>query len=323
MDSKLHDHGYGYLFADPEMVRQLLQTCVDEPWVKEIVIEQLEPLPTKLVDRRLVHRQTDLLLRARLRGRQTYVLIVLELQSRPDRFMALRLLGYQCQIWQSLVEQSRRHAGTPTLRRLPPVFPVVLYRGDRAWTEPRRHEDLVADAELGGLAAYVPRYTHHLIEARSFSPARLDEARNVISLLFTLESADARSLQERAAKVAVWLKEVVTENPELVARFMSWLRVRFHADNRRAGEVRPEDVLVPGGIDTMLETNIKKWAEQERKAGREEGREVGREEGREVGREEGREVGREEGREVGRREAQLALARRCWPEASSRPRSPT
>ena len=77
MDSQVHDHGYSYLFADPEMVRQLLETCVDEDWVRELEMEGLEPLPTKLVDKRLTRRENDILVRARLRGKDVYVLVIL------------------------------------------------------------------------------------------------------------------------------------------------------------------------------------------------------------------------------------------------------
>ncbi len=271
MDSKIHDYGYAYLFEDPEMVRQLLETCVDESWVSELVIEGLEPLNTNLVDKRLIRRQDDVLLRAKLRGREVYILIVLEFQSTPDRFMTLRLLNYQCMVWLSLVERSRRAKGEPTIRNLPPIFPVVLYNGARAWNEPRRLEDLVADADLGDLRAYVPRYTHHLIEERSFPQARLEEVRNLISALFTLEGASKLSLEERAAKVSEWIKAVAQENPKLVARFMNWVQARFHDDNRRKGEVRAADIQKPGGIETMLETAIKERAEKERQEGRQEG----------------------------------------------------
>jgi len=272
MDSKIHDYGYTYLFEDPEMVRQLLETCVDEGWVSELVIEELEPMSTNLVDKRLIRRQDDVLLRAKLRGRKVYILIVLEFQSTPDRFMTLRLLNYQCMVWLSLVERSRRAKGEPTLRDLPLIFPVVLYNGERAWNEPRRLEELVADANLGDLKAYVPRYTHHLIEERTFSRARLEEAKNLISALFTLEGASKLSLEERAAKVSEWIKAAAGANPKLVARFMNWVQARFHADNRRQGEVRAADIQTPGGIETMLETAIKKRAEKERQEGRQEGR---------------------------------------------------
>ena len=60
---------------------------------------------------------------------------------------------------------------------------MVLYNGERAWNEPRRLEELVADADLGDLRAYIPRYTHHLIEEQSFPRARLEEVQNLISAL--------------------------------------------------------------------------------------------------------------------------------------------
>ena len=209
-------------------------------------------------------------MRARLRGREVYVLVLLEFQSSPDRFMALRMATYACLVWLSLVERSRVEASEPTLRELPPVFPVLLYNGERAWNEPRRLEELVADAELGNLKAYVPHFAFHLIEERSFPEDRLEEARNLISALFTLEGAGELSLEERAAKVQGWLRAFVDRHPELVARFMNWVRARFGEDNRRDGEIRAEDVQAPGRIETMLETAIRERAKKERDEGRRE-----------------------------------------------------
>lgn len=77
-------------------------------WVNEIEIQQIEPMPSQLVDKRLIRRENDVLLRARFRGRDAYVLIILEFQSRPDRFMSLRLLAYTCLVCLSLVELSRK-----------------------------------------------------------------------------------------------------------------------------------------------------------------------------------------------------------------------
>ncbi len=277
MDSKLHDHGYAYLFADPEMVRQLLETCVDEDWVRDIEIEKLSPLPTTLIDRRLIRRENDLLLQARYRGREAYVLIMLEFQSTPDRFMTVRLLAYTCLVWLALVERSRKAKGEPTLRRLPPIFPVVLYNGEGAWKEPRRLEELVACAKRGDLWAYVPRYTHHLIEARSFSVGRLEEVQNLISALFTLEGAGDLDLEERTARVVRWLRIWVKRNPELVRRFFQWMRVRFHADNRRDGEVKVEEITAPGGVEMNLDTLLKQRDEKIRQEVREEARREERE----------------------------------------------
>jgi hypothetical protein len=178
---------------------------------------------------------------------------------------------------------------------------VVLYTGERAWNEPQRLEALVANAaraadderkvnaawpadegrkavaELDALRAYVPRFTFHLIDQRRFPLAQLEEARNLISAIFTLEGAGDLTLEDRAARAAQWLRAWRKRNPELVARIVSWVRVRFHPDNRRDGEIRAEDILVPATkrgrkMSTSLETLLEQRDEKVREEVREEAR---------------------------------------------------
>ncbi len=42
----VHDSGYKKLFANHTFLRQLLETFVDEPWVKELDFAQAETLNT-------------------------------------------------------------------------------------------------------------------------------------------------------------------------------------------------------------------------------------------------------------------------------------
>ncbi len=42
--TSIHDIGYGVLFSNKVIFRQLLETFVKQPWVSEIDFEQLEKL---------------------------------------------------------------------------------------------------------------------------------------------------------------------------------------------------------------------------------------------------------------------------------------
>lgn len=61
-----------------------------------------------------------------IKGTPVYIFLLMEFQSTVDRFMALRFLRYICEFYQSL--------DTGTLKRLPAVFPLLLYNGDGKWT---------------------------------------------------------------------------------------------------------------------------------------------------------------------------------------------
>ena len=72
-------------------------------------------------------------------GGDTYLVLLLEFQSTPYHWMALRVLVYASLLWQQLVnEKSLLPDG-----RLPPILPVVLYNGDRRWAAPLALHELV------------------------------------------------------------------------------------------------------------------------------------------------------------------------------------
>ncbi len=87
-----HDHSYKLLFSHPRMVEDLLRGFVHEEWVGRIDFSTLERVSGSYVSADLREREDDLVWRVRLRGEWIYVYLLLEFQSQPDPFMALRML---------------------------------------------------------------------------------------------------------------------------------------------------------------------------------------------------------------------------------------
>ena len=100
-----HDHGYKLLFGYAEMVRDLLVGFVREPWVNELQFDTLQRVSASFVSDDLRDREGDIIWRVRLRGRWLYLYLLIEFQSKVDRFMAVRMLGYVSLLYQDLVRQ--------------------------------------------------------------------------------------------------------------------------------------------------------------------------------------------------------------------------
>ena len=133
----IHDSGYKRLFSNRTIFQQLIQTFVDEPWVADLDFSQAETLDKSFVNEAYQAYESDLIYRVKLHGRDLYIYVLLEFQSTVDRFMALRVLNYVTQFYLELVA-SRQH-----LEKLPAVFPIVLYNGDRAWRAATRMSELI------------------------------------------------------------------------------------------------------------------------------------------------------------------------------------
>ena len=121
--TNIHDGGYKRLFSNRTIFQQLIQTFVDEPWVKQLDFSQAELVGKSFVDEDYQARESDLIYRVQLHGRELYLCVLLEFQSTVDRFMVLRVLNYLTQFYLELAA-SREH-----IDKLPPVFPIV----SRSW----------------------------------------------------------------------------------------------------------------------------------------------------------------------------------------------
>ena len=69
--------------------------------------------------------------------------------------MAVRVLQYVLSFYQDLLKQKK-------LKHLPPVFPIVLYSGNRKWTAPLNLEELI-QTPLDTVKPYIPRFRYYRI----------------------------------------------------------------------------------------------------------------------------------------------------------------
>ena len=75
-------------------------------------------------------RFSDIVWKVQRKGRSDapcYIAILLEFQSTPDKFMALRLLTYVA----LLLEELAKDMDLQESGLLPPVLPIVLYNGSQ------------------------------------------------------------------------------------------------------------------------------------------------------------------------------------------------
>jgi predicted transposase/invertase (TIGR01784 family) len=117
-----HDHSYKLLFSHPQMVQDLLQGFVHEAWVADLDFSTLERVSASFISEDLRRREDDIIWRVRRAGDWMYIYLLMEFQSQPDPWMAMRMLVYVGLLYQELIK-----GGHFTDRgKLPPVFPLVL-----------------------------------------------------------------------------------------------------------------------------------------------------------------------------------------------------
>ncbi|HEY0556079.1 MAG TPA: Rpn family recombination-promoting nuclease/putative transposase, partial [Thermoanaerobaculia bacterium] len=194
-----------------------------------------------------------------------YLYLLLEFQSAPEPFMAVRMLVYVGLLLQELIRTQRLKASD----RLPPILPIVLYNGKRTWRAPVDLLSLFA-AVPEGLRRRLPRLEYVLVDEGCLTREEREQTGNLVSALARLEtSRDAEELARSTRELAVLLPR--GEQNELRRIFTAWALQVLRRTHRGATIPEVEDLEeVP-----MLEERIRDWERKARREGRKEGREEG------------------------------------------------
>lgn len=270
-----NDPYYRLFFSHPRMVEDLLRGFVHEDWVSRLDFGTLERVNGSFVSDDLKDRRNDVVWRLRwLDGEGWfYVYLLLEFQSKPEPFMAVRLLVYVGLLLQDLI----RTQGLKAKDQLPPILPVVFYSGRRPWRAPLDLLALFAPVPED-LRRRLPRLEYFLLDENRLGSEDKERAGNLVSALVQLEtSADAEEFSRSTQKLGALLPK--GESTGLRRLFASWAVEILRRTHRGATIPQVEDLEeVP-----MLEEAIIAWEKRAWRRGRKEGREEGREEGRLLG----------------------------------------
>jgi predicted transposase/invertase (TIGR01784 family) len=261
----IHDTGYKRLFSNKTIFRQLLETFVNEAWVRELDLSTCQTIDKSFISAHYKETESDIIYKIRMKERDVYIVLLIEFQSTVDRFMVLRLLNYLTNFYMDYV------ASNKNVKMLPPVFPILLYNGDEPWSAPTKLADLIEAQEI--LGKFSIDFQYCKIVEHEYSKEQLLQIQNIVSTLFLTESYYDIELVQREF-LALFQKE---EDKQAVSLFLNWFK-QLSEHNRidKADYARIEQVYKNSEeVKAMLLTALQKEREDIFERGIEKGMEKG------------------------------------------------
>lgn len=180
-----HDASYKAIFREKIMVKSLLLDFIPDAFVTDFNFDAMElysPPPSGS----LHERRNDLVWKLPWKNVFCYVYLMLEFQSKQDRWMPLRMLTYTSLLWEGMVKSGEVAAGG----LLPPIFPIVLYNGDTPWKASVDLADLIMPVtpELGD---FQPSHKFRLLDEKRVPESVLQKAHGPAAYVVRTEQAES------------------------------------------------------------------------------------------------------------------------------------
>ncbi len=187
--------------------------------------------------------------------------------------MALRVLNYVTNFYMDYVESREK------VKMLPPVFPILLYRGKNSWTAPVKMADLIDHVDV--LGKYAPRFQYCQIAEQAYPPEELLTIRNIVSTLFLAETSDDEHLIIDELAALIDLKQ----NRPAVWLLINWFLQLITHGRKTVSDIEQLDQLYHTGEDvkSMLIRTLEDKFEEREAAARTKALAEGRTEGELIG----------------------------------------
>jgi len=126
----VYDRFYKFLFSNKVLLEEFFTLFFPEV-SRHIDFKKGRQLKSSFIKSDYTDREADVIYSVPLAGKETYIYILIEHQSQPDKKIFLRLLEYQLALWNEIIHQENAKP-----LALPPIIPVVVYNGAASWRIP-------------------------------------------------------------------------------------------------------------------------------------------------------------------------------------------
>lgn len=191
MNDKLHtehDVGYKSLLRHKKTFVEFLRDFVKKDWVNEVKEENLVLIDKEFILEDFKEEEADIVYKVNIDGEDIIFYILLELQSKVDFSMPIRLFMYMSEIWRDELKNTDKNDLKRKGFKLPAIVPMIVYNGSNNWTAPRSFKEVLSGYEL--FDDFVIDYKYMLYDINRMNGQELLEISTLISSVFSLDQSE-------------------------------------------------------------------------------------------------------------------------------------
>ena len=206
---------------------------------------------------------------------------MLEFQSTPDAYMAVRSSLYTLLFYESLTKKKNHHLMIDF--KLPAVLPIVLYNGDAPWHYPAELFNLISLPPKSILKPYQPRQQLFLVNEKLMKDKM---QKSLTKALFKLEFIqNDHEFEQFFIEFPSFLKRIAPKRKLILKELFAAYLGGIFSEN---GQIIPESLIAELlGSKRMLAKNLKKILDDKEQIGIAKGEQLGIAKGRQEGKQEG------------------------------------
>ena len=287
-----YDKAYKTLLRNPEVFCQFMRSLVKEDLAQNLRPDQLQAVDKSFISSDNKQTDSDLIYKVALTPEQdAYFYILMELQSSVDDKMPLRMLEYVTQLYRvSADDKGLKTAG----KKLPAIFPIVLYNGDKVWRQSPQIADMIDQSHVPN--QYIPKMEYLLIDLSQFTDTDLEQMDGLVAAITYAENhGKTAEFTSLLAELGQYIQRLL---PQQVGVFKRWFsgvyKSKLSAEqlDQFAAELEPQE----NRSKNMLIDTIDRWKEEQQLIGLKRGEELGIRKGEELGLRKGKQEGIASGR---------------------------
>lgn len=267
-----HDHFFRSAMSDKRIAGEFFAAHLPKALRVVVDLDHLVLEPGNYIDDLRQESIADMLFKTTIQGHKGFLYLLVDHQSKPDVLMPFRVFKYICNIMDKYVKEQ-------STKRIPLVFPLVVYHGKQSWKHSCDIKDLI-DAPRDLIDQYFLQ-PFSLIDLNQIKDVALKKHAMAGVMEFTLKHIFARDMQSYAEEIVCLLKEFVPPEKNYFAeavlgyildrgelsnidRFLNLVRTKL---SKEVGEkiMTAAEQLIQRGLEEGLQKGIEQGVQRERK----------------------------------------------------------